>query len=237
MNRVLVAPLLLMCLAGSCTTSAPLKSHAHIGHAMTTWHDTPGQEGLYVVARRELAVAVSEADAAVFAAGDERARRRHLENVLNALNPDRQPIGTGHGYGAIRALEGAVEHLEYAAASEDASDNFVASVVDLADHGDAILERLRRAEALTAESLAAAPIAVPATLAIRDALRAASSGDGGGVAGLESRLQAMLDRERDPDYQPVSRRYVLGLIRLPNGVWGFRPARRAVARTRGYSGY
>ncbi|MEJ2417478.1 MAG: hypothetical protein P8Y45_11205, partial [Exilibacterium sp.] len=38
---------------------------------------------------------------------------------------------------------------------------------------------------------------------------------------LEENLQQMLQNESDPPYEPVSRRYVLGLIKLPNGRWDF----------------
>ena len=47
-------------------------------------------------------------------------------------------------------------------------------------------------------------------------------------------LEAMLQRETDPSYEPVSKRYVLGLVRLPDGVWAYRLPRRQPARSAGY---
>ncbi len=73
-----------------------------------------------------------------------------------------------------------------------------------------------------------------ASLQLRDQLQVAINGedlDGDGVVGshdgelglkqLEENLQQMLQNESDTPYEPVSRRYVLGLIKLPNGRWDF----------------
>ena len=74
---------------------------------------------------------------------------------------------------------------------------------------------------------------------VGDLLVAAKYGDGHGsvpadeswirVDGLNSiaaTIDDMLRRETDPSYQPVSKKYVLGLVRLPNGVWAYRLPRR-----------
>ncbi len=254
MNRYLLLALSLLNLAlfSGCVQTKPLVSHAHIGHALTTWHDTPGQEGLFTVAENELDIALHAAEQAAvsvqpIARPDVAARsgapvqaQRHIEHALNALNPDRHPLGRGLGYGAIRALSGAIEHLEYAASSDDASENFISSVVNLVDDGDVVIQRMQEAERIL-EDVDANGRRGPAELAHAHALLTAAKfgsaveqgesypSPAAGAAGLTqiaSQLEAMLERETNPDYQPVPRRYVLGLVRLPNGLWGFRLPRR-----------
>ncbi|MHC4560977.1 MAG: hypothetical protein ACYS80_27155, partial [Planctomycetota bacterium] len=41
-----------------------------------------------------------------------------------------------------------------------------------------------------------------------------------GLEQLRSQITSMTDRE-DPPYQPVSQRYLFGLVRLPSGKWAF----------------
>ena len=249
MTRIgnLLLIVLLTVTIGACVQTRPLMSHSHIGHALTTWHDTPGKRGLYVVAAKELDVAIAAADQAIASGADPRRSSKHLDNVLHALNPDLQRFGAGLDYGAIRALQGAIEHLEYAAGSEDASDNFVSSVVTLADQGDLVLARLVRAQQAIAEIDRNDPAADPGLRVVRELLMAAKFGDPNaapvgdtmadadrGLVHITADLEAMLKRETDPAYEPVPRRYVLGLVRLPSGRWGYRLAAPAKS-SGGYS--
>ena len=223
----------------ACVQTTPLVSHAHIGHALTTWHDTPDQQGLFVVARKELDVAIHASDRALQSHRDSRAVRRHLEDSMHALNPDRQLAGPGLDYGAIRALTGALEHLEYAANSDDASSNFVTSVVTLVDQGDQVIGRMQQAERLIEAASKSTTYNRDNVLEIRNLLVAAKYGvsQGGtpgrnsevyddGLESIAATLDDMLRRESDPSYQPVARKYVLGLVRLPNGLWAYRLPRR-----------
>ena len=218
-------------LAG-CTTHQPLISHAHVGHALTTWHDTPGQRGLMDVAAGDLDVAEREARLACSnpLAGPS---HRHAANVVNALVPEAQPVGPASGYGAVRALMGTIEHLEYAATSADASLNMVAAVAELTVHGEAVHARLEVATELAQSmlSVTAAEFAAHCDR-LQEELRVALHGgvvgprDSGfstiGFNALHTALLAALDREQDPAYEPVPRRYVLGLVRLPTGEWQYR---------------
>jgi hypothetical protein len=130
-----------------CAHKQPLISHAHVGHGLTHWVDTPDNQGLFQVARQELDTARREADAALAGEIGAAEKSAHVGNVAHALNPVSQEAGPGLGYGAIRALEAAVEHLEYAATSDDASANIVSSVAPISELGVAILDRLRAADA------------------------------------------------------------------------------------------
>lgn len=239
-------------LVSSCVNTLPLISHAHLGHSLTSWHDTPDNDGLLVTAKNEVAVAMREADLAWLAQNDLEKISYHLKNCINALNPDLQPIGTGAGYGAIRALEGTVEHLEYAASSDDASLNMVSSVAVLAEQGTAIAQRLKAAIELAQSGQNADPQALGnIAFKLRHQLKFATEGrdldDSGGIDGdsmeiglnqFDNQLDAMLEREADPPYEPLERKYVLGLVRLPSGKWDFRigrPMRRSSSA--GYVGY
>ena len=52
-----------------------------------------------------------------------------------------------------------------------------------------------------------------------------------GLKQLRRDLEALIARE-DPRYEPVARRYLLGLVRLPTGEWVF-----SDKVTSGYGGY
>ena len=221
-------------LAG-CTTQMPLVSHAHVGHALTTWHDTPDQQGLMTVAAEDLLVAEREASLAC-EAPEPFAGALHVRNVIHALVPEAEPEGAASGYGAVRALMGTVEHLEYAATSADASLNLVAAVADLSVHGESVHARLKVAVELSQNLLKADPTDWQGYCAqLRRELQVAINGGTAGPAdtgfpsvgflALQDRLMAALEREADPKYTPVPRRYVLGLVRLPSGQWRYRVAR------------
>lgn len=242
MNQIRKIPLLFLLFVTmtGCVQTRPLMSHSHIGHALTTWHDTPGNQGLYTVAAKELDLAIVATDQALANAKDPRRAAKYVDNALHALNPDLMRFGAGLDYGAIRAMQGAIDHLEYAADSDDASDNFVSSVVSLVDQGDLVVARMVQAQEAIAAVDRSNPANDPRLRTAQQLLMAAKYGDPNGVpAGnsmaraehglvhISDQLNDMLGREVDPDYEPVPRRYVLGLVKLPNGRWGYRLSKPA----------
>jgi hypothetical protein len=227
-----------------CVHQQPLISHAHVGHCVTHWSDTPDQQGLLPVAQQELAAARHEADWALGAELTPAQKATHIRNVARALNPDAEKLGPGLGYGAIRALEAAVEHLEYAATSDDASANIVSGVAELSAIGDNIVERLRTAasRAKSADVRDNAELDRIA-LELRGTLQGIAVGvdvDGDGrieataaEAGFEQfqgQIDAMLAREADPKYQPLPKKYLLGVVRLPSGKWVYTSLRKALSK-------
>ena len=115
-------------------------AHAHIGHVMTSWKDTPEMKGFLPTAMADVEVALEEVE------------RADLEGrindfilyggyVLNALDPGAETEALlktaytrlpttyvkvevpGSGYGIRRAVAGALQHVQLAAKSEGASDN------------------------------------------------------------------------------------------------------------------
>lgn len=224
---MLIVVFVLGSLLGGCVHRQPLISHAHVGHVVTHWGDTPQQQGLLPVARQELEAARQEADAALDDALTANQKAAHIRNIARALNPDAEKLGPGLGYGAIRALEAAVEHLEYAATSDDASTNIVSSVADLSATGDNLLERLRAAaaRAKSADVRDAAGLDRTA-LELRSTLREM----GAELDRFQGQLSAMLARESNPKYEPLEKKYLLGLVRLPNGKWMFASIRNALSK-------
>jgi hypothetical protein len=210
-----------------CVHRQPLVSHAHLGHCLTTWRDTPGQHGLLPVARQELDTARREADIALTNSLNPAQKATHIRNVARALAPDAEQTGPGLGYGAIRALEAGVEHLEYAATSDDASTNVVSSVAGLSAIGDSLIERMRAAAARAKSADVRDAAALDRTaLELRETL--------GGIATdfdqMQQQLDAMLAREENPKYQPLEKKYLLGLVRLPSGKWMFASIREALSK-------
>ena len=235
-----------------CTRSLPLISHAHIGHSLTAWRDTPDQEGLFVVAEKETKVAFEHAQQAVNNAQTPAIARQHLSNVVHALNPDIQSEGSGLGYGAIRALEGAVDHIKFAAESKDASNNLIASTKQFSYGARPLLDRLRLAVEVAQLARRSSAAELPG---LADELRQlmyqnlnGKDTDGNGIvdpasdehglAQLRQGLVSMLSNEKPP-YNPLGRKYLLGLIRLPNGQWvyNFDNSNESSTSSSGYEDY
>jgi hypothetical protein len=141
-------------------------AHAHIGHVMTSWKDTPEMKGFLPTAIADAQVAVQQIERADL---EGRINDFWLYGgyVLNALNPGaetdallktayaRLPTNyvkidvPGTGYGIKRAVSGALQHVQLAAKSEGASEN----VKTHAAHVTASLENVAK---WTDEAIAAA---------------------------------------------------------------------------------
>lgn len=233
---------------GGCAHQQPLMSHAHVGHCLTHWYDTPDNRGLLEVASEQLARARSATDAALAVGSDPALKTKHLGDAARALKAEGEPEGPD-SYGAIRAFDSALEHLEYAGTSEDASPNLVASVATLSEMGVAISERLRAAsvQARTDPPSSNAISLDRKAVDLRALLNAVAAGvdsNGNGTiepnateAGLEqfrAQLDDALAREMNPAYQPLARKYLLGIVRLPDGKWAFLPWNKLARPNYGY---
>ena len=151
----------------------------------------------------------------------------HIRNVTRALAPDAEQLGPGLGYGAIRALEAAIEHLEYAATADDASTNVVSGVAGLSAIGDRMLERMRAVAARAKSADVRDAVALDRTaLELRGSLHEIADD----FDQMQRQLDAMLAREVNPKYQPLEKKYLLGLIRLPSGKWMFASLREALSK-------
>ena len=94
--------------------------HAHIGHVMTAWRDTPGTVGLLTVAASDGRVAAAHA---LLTSKSETLddMKMHAGHVLHALDPTLEPKGPASGYGTKKALAGGLQHVGFAADVEGAS--------------------------------------------------------------------------------------------------------------------
>jgi hypothetical protein len=241
--RVALPLLVTLGLATGCVHNVitPRVSHAHLGHALTAWHDTPGQQGLLVVARQRADSALGEAQKATQASGE--AARKHLANVATALAPE---ADNERAYGLVRALESAVEHIEYAAAAKDASRNVVAAGDGVGAVADSVLDSYRRAltVARSADKLPADQLRQAALDLQRGLLQlnngSDADGDGritlapreAGLAQIEQRMAQAVAEERDPPFRPLPHSVLFGLVRTADGQWSFgspRPVATAAA--------
>ena len=151
MHQILKLVLILtsLLLIMGCSQKLPLVSHAHVGHALTAWRDTPDEQGLFVVAEKSTRAALSETIAAIESGQNQTKVQYHLDNTLFALNPDLAEEGKSSNYGAIRALNGAADHMVFAAESDDASENLKRMVYEFAEAQTAVLNRMNLAVEVT----------------------------------------------------------------------------------------
>ena len=234
MLRTLVMLGLAGLILSGCGRTLPLKAHAHVGHSFTAWRDTPGQQGLFVVAEREIAIALQQSKA-ISQAASATAARSDLPGVIHALDPEQQATGPGLGYGGIRALTGAAHHLEFASKSTDASRNIIEGAEIFVKQAAVVVENLKLAIDVASLAQTSGDAELPGLTAEIEAILNRSlngvdtDGDGSigntaeevGLRQMRQQVSAMLARE-NPPYHPLGRRYLFGLVKLPNGRWEYR---------------
>jgi hypothetical protein len=228
---VVIISLIIMTTTG-CAIKRPTIAHVHVGHALTGWHDTPGKEGLFVTAEKEARKALDAARAAN--QGNPQATRQfsQIQEVINATDG---ATGKKH-YGVKQALTGAMNHITYAAASEDASPNVRQFAGRFEHYTQFILDRSDLITALGKDVLGASSreernLLTGEIVKLTAANLYGEDADGDGVPGgqpseyglkqLRSHLETMLKRE-NPPYKSVNTWYLFNLIRLPDGSWIFR---------------
>ena len=94
--------------------------HAHIGHVMIAWRDTPGQVGLLTIAQSDMRIAAAHA-LLLSKAGSLDDTKLHAGHILHALDPTLESTGPASGYGAKKAAAGAMQHVGFTAAVDNAS--------------------------------------------------------------------------------------------------------------------
>lgn len=204
----------------------PTISHVHIGHAVTGWKHTPDKKGLFVVADEMSATALSEATAAEQQGISLKEKKDHIKNMLLAINPKAISFWKSGDFGLERALDEAVDHITYAAESDDASQNVKDFTKQFAKGAEIVLERCKLIidigkEAMDADSMDVVQV-LAEELVLLNTINA--NGDASlselGIAQLKTSLDEMISQE-DPGYEPVAARYLFGIVRLPSGKWMF----------------
>ena len=162
-----------------------MESHAHIGHVMTGWGDTPGGAGLLPTAEEEARIAVQHATFAVQKIDNLKWMQTHTKHVLHAIDPSVEPAGPGKGYGVANAATGAAKHVEFAAASGDASENVKLHATHVATSAQNVVARVERIversqKVLEAKSASAAVPFVREIKYLCEELLAGNDADGDG---------------------------------------------------------
>jgi hypothetical protein len=132
--------------------------HAHIGHVMTAWRDTPGQVGLLTIAQSDTRIAAAHA-LLLSKSTSLDDMKLHAGHVLHALDPTVETTGPASGYGAKKAVAGAVQHVGFTAAVDNASPTVkghastvnatLADTIAAIDRGVAAVQKIRSAASST----------------------------------------------------------------------------------------
>jgi hypothetical protein len=207
------------------SSKPPTIAHAHIGHSIEAWRETPNKKGLLGTAEAEGKAALESAKRAAAPGNDLSATRDAVKDFLYATDPTsvgRRDVGLG--FGLTRAVEGVVNHLEFAADSDDASANVKQSVPRISDRAELIVDRCDQMQRLAESALAASSQDKSNALAqeILALAKINQYGDGAdyGLAQLRADISAMIKRE-SPSFTTVDTWYLLNLIRLPSGKWDY----------------
>ena len=166
--------------------------HAHIGHVMTAWRDTPGQVGLLTIAQSDQRIAAAHV-LLLSKSTTLDDMKLHVGHVLHALEPALETAGPASGYGAKKAAAGAMQHVGFTAAVENAS----ATVKSHASTVNATLTdtiaAIDRAIAV-AQTIRASSDASDAATSARE-LQALVQEIGVGLQGAEQEMRAMMKAE------------------------------------------
>jgi hypothetical protein len=222
-------------LSACFTVARPTIAHVHIGHSTDGWIDTPGKVGLVAVAEREAEIAADHARQAFQAGRNSAELKRQAGFVLHAMDPTIEAAGPGMGYGFIRAIDGAIDHVRFAADSSDASKNLKDSILGLESAASRIRQSAKVSGAISQEIRRSNKPEDLVSLA--EELRDQSATILKQTQAFRTQLQEVIARE-NPPYSRIERRYLFGLIRLPNGLWQWHPdVDKASNQGLGTSGY
>ncbi len=127
-------------------------AHAHIGHVMSAFTDTPKGQGLLPTAVAEARIVAQHAALAEKSTADIDAMKLHVGHVMHAIDPTlTENKGPGLGYGLKKAVAAATYHIEMAAKDKDASQNVkthtahvVASNTNTTRRADEIVDLVQR---------------------------------------------------------------------------------------------
>jgi hypothetical protein len=210
-----------------CVSRPPTVAHVHIGHAITGVHVTPDHEGYMATAEKRARETIGFT-AKARAAADLGEIKRNIALALRAT-------ASKDDFGVKEAVTMAVNHILFAATSDDASLNVQKAAPVFAADSTRVVQRCdliellgKDVEASTSVREASVSVAEITKLAQANIDGDDSTGDGRvgsepaeyGLLQLRAELEAMIARERPP-YITVDRWYLFNLVRLPNGKWVF----------------
>jgi len=213
-----------------CAHVPPTIAHTHIGHAVTAFDGTPEEKGLFTIAEERASEALTHAQAAASIGNELNDIQQHVQAVVEIYGDD--------DFGIRRAMDEAARHIEFAAASADASPNVRQASEEVREAANGILNRsdlitLLGDDAQKTRSLEEGQVL--ATEIHKLAQINVAGGDAGehGIIQIRTLIDEMIDAE-DPAYVTVDRWYLFHLVRLPDcdTCWAWR--KWANSSNRGY---
>jgi hypothetical protein len=225
--HALLATGLLLPLAAGCVSRPPTVAHVHIGHAITGVHVTPNKEGYLISAERRAQESIDYATKA--------ANSHDLEEIKRDIALAEHATDSTDDFGVRESIVMAVNHVTFAATSDDATLNVQKSAPQFAADSTRVVERcdligLLSKDVQTSKTLAEAAVSVSEIAKLAQANLSGDDSNGDGVVGsvpseygllqLRKELEAIVARERPP-YVTVDQWYLFNLVRLPNGKWVF----------------
>jgi hypothetical protein len=167
--------------------------HAHIGHVMTAWRDTPGTVGLLTVAISDTRVAAAHALLGSKSTDSLDDMKLHAGHVLQAFEPALEPKGPASGYGAKKAAVGALQHVGFAAEVDSASADVKSQSGIVASTLTDTIATIDRAIAVAQKIRAASSASDAATLA--GELLSLTTQAGDGLRRAEQNMRVMMKAE------------------------------------------
>jgi hypothetical protein len=215
LRRVSTAALLPVLLAGAagCVSRPPTVAHVHLGHAITGVHVTPDHQG-YIVTAEHRARETIEFTTRASGSQDLDEIKREIAAAFKATNSQ-------DDFGVRESIVMAVNHVSFAATSDDASLNVQKSAPQFAADSAHLVERCDLI-ALLSKDVAVSGSVKEASVSVTEIAKLAQANLSGedGVLALRKELEAMIAREKPP-YVTVDQWYLFNLVRLPNGKWVF----------------
>jgi hypothetical protein len=213
--------------AGCVSRRPPTVAHVHIGHAITGVHVTPNKEG-YLVSAEHRAQETVDYTAKAAASHD-------LAEIKRNIAQASQSTDSEESFGVKESMVMAVNHVTFAATSDDATLNVQKAAPQFASDSRRVIERcdlivLLSKDVQSSTSVNEASVSVSEIAKLAQANLSGDDSNGDGVAGsvpseyglvqLRKELEAMIARE-NPPYVTVDQWYLFNLVRLPNGKWVF----------------
>jgi hypothetical protein len=219
-RNLLCAALAAWGLTACVSVQLPSIAHVHVGHAVTAWPDTPDKKGLFDIAQQEAKIVAEHAGYAVAGARDIKEVKLHLGHVLHALNPALEKTGPGMGYGLMKSLDGASDHLGFAAEVKDVSAHLKSGLPTVIAALKPLRQETQVLAILSRDARQASDLAQ--VVAYAEEVRQRSEKLVAQLGAVRKQLDGLLAAE-SPAYQPIAQRYLFGIIRLPSGEWAYNP--------------
>ena len=207
-----------------CAQNLPTFAHVHVGHSLSAWTNTPGKVGLFKLSEKFgekiTRSAITLNDEAIN--DDVPAVKRNAAEILNLMGSVDDQIDKPKAYRFLTAFKGAYDHLAYSQASSDATQNMSEGLMVLLTNAESIFIRSELikslADALQYETDQDSILEISKELRKLAVDNYEGSDSEYGLRQMRDELFEVLDRE-NPPYTAPERRYLFGVIRLPDGTW------------------